>query len=238
MNKVCTKCKEPKLQSEYSNTQWTLKVSTCRDCVSLYNQEYRSKNAAKKLKADSEYRVKNRETINSSRRVENLTSDELKEHRSKTKIYRDKNKNRINEVRSKRKKERFAADSSYRIREAFGSHFRESLKLQGVEKKSSCFEILGYTFEELISCLESQFEPWMNWDNYGKYSTSTWSDSDQKTWTWQIDHIQPKANFTFTNDNHQEIKRCWALSNLRPYSAKQNNIDGGSKVRHKNRGKK
>lgn len=31
----------------------------------------------------------------------------------------------------------------------------------------------------------------------------------------------------------EEFKKCWALENLRPLSAKQNNYDGVSKTRHK-----
>jgi len=31
----------------------------------------------------------------------------------------------------------------------------------------------------------------------------------------------------------QVFRDCWALSNLRPYSAKQNQLDGATKLRHK-----
>jgi hypothetical protein len=31
----------------------------------------------------------------------------------------------------------------------------------------------------------------------------------------------------------ENFKKCWALENLRPYSAKQNIIDGVTRVRHK-----
>lgn len=32
----------------------------------------------------------------------------------------------------------------------------------------------------------------------------------------------------------EDFKKCWALSNLRPLCAKQNLIDGVTKIRHKN----
>lgn len=34
--------------------------------------------------------------------------------------------------------------------------------------------------------------------------------------------------------NEENFKKCWALSNLRPYSAKQNLLDGANRKRHKN----
>lgn len=66
----------------------------------------------------------------------------------------------------------------------------------------------------------------MNWANYGQYNASTWDDSDPSTWTWQIDHIIPRSKFTYESMKDSEFEKCWALNNLRPYSAKQNIIDG------------
>lgn len=86
--------------------------------------------------------------------------------------------------------------------------------------------------EKLKRHLEGQFESWMTWDNHGRYDVKTWNDNDQNTWTWQIDHIIPHSKFHYTSMENQEFKDCWALSNLRPYSAKQNVIDGTSRARH------
>jgi hypothetical protein len=72
----------------------------------------------------------------------------------------------------------------------------------------------------------------MNWSNWGKYVKKSWDDNDQATWKWQLDHIRPQSDFTCISMEEDSFQQCWALSNLRPYSAKQNNIDGGSRVRH------
>jgi hypothetical protein len=230
--KKCSKCAVQKDNLEYSLTEFVKNCSVCKKCVSEYNADWRRKNPDKKKQTDKNYRENNKEEINSQRRIENLTLEEILEIRAASKTYRDKNNVELNARRRKRKKERFATDPSYKIREVFGTHFRGSLKLKNIEKKSSCFDILDYTFDELKFHLESQFESWMSWENHGKYSAKNWNDNDSATWTWQIDHIIPKANFIFSNDDTIEIKKCWALSNLRPYSAKQNNIDGGTKIRH------
>jgi len=38
-------------------------------------------------------------------------------------------------------------------------------------KKYSIEKIIGCTFEEFKHHIECKFEPWMNWDNYGKYNS-------------------------------------------------------------------
>lgn len=91
---------------------------------------------------------------------------------------------------------------------------------------------MEYTLQDLKSHIEKQFEPWMNWNNQGKYDAKTWDDNDQSTWAWQLDHIIPNATFTYSSTNDESFKKCWSLDNLRPLSAKQNWLDGVSRKRH------
>lgn len=98
--------------------------------------------------------------------------------------------------------------------------------------KRTCIKYLPYTIQELKQHLENQFEPWMNWNNHGKY-TKNWNDQDSATWTWQIDHIIPSSTLPYTNMEEENFKKCWSLENLRPYSAKLNTIDGATRKRHK-----
>lgn len=70
------------------------------------------------------------------------------------------------------------------------------------------------------------------WHNWGIYDKNKWDDNDQSTWTWQIDHIIPLSEFKYTSFEDESFKKCWALENLRPYSAKQNFIDGVMRTRH------
>ena len=82
------------------------------------------------------------------------------------------------------------------------------------------------TLKQLKEHFESLFESWMNWDNLGKYNRKTWNDNAPTTWRWQIDHITPHSDFKYTSMDCDEFRECWNLSNLRPYSAKQNVKDG------------
>ncbi len=80
------------------------------------------------------------------------------------------------------------------------------------------FNILGYTFDDLVNHLESQFEPWMNWDNHGIYNPNRL--------TWQIDHIIPDSSFTYADVYDEDFKNSWALNNLRPLEAMKNMVKG------------
>ena len=53
-----------------------------------------------------------------------------------------------------------------------------------------------------------------------------WDDNDISTWTWQLDHIIPQSKLSYTSMEDDNFKKCWDLSNLRPYSAKKNILDG------------
>ena len=100
------------------------------------------------------------------------------------------------------------------------------LKKNNSSKKDSILKFLQYTIEELKMHLESLFEPWMNWNNYGVYRKCSWNDNDLLTWTWQLDHIIPQSALPYTSMEDDNFKKCWALENLRPLSSKENLLKG------------
>ena len=109
----------------------------------------------------------------------------------------------------------------------------KQIKSNGFSKSGkSTTKYLQYSFEELKKYLEKQFEPWMTWDNHGRYNSEIWDNNDQSTWTWQLDHIIPQSNLQYNSMEDNNFKKCWALENLRPYSAKQNWLDGILRIRH------
>ena len=64
---------------------------------------------------------------------------------------------------------------------------------------------MGCTGDELRQYLESKFEPWMTWENYGKRSTIK---------NWDIDHIIPCSKFDVECPVQQHA--CFHYSNLQP----------------------
>jgi hypothetical protein len=131
---------------------------------------------------------------------------------------------------SKRSKIRRKTDPAYRLRSNMSTIIYTALRERGSGKNGdSCWKFLPYTPGQLVAHIESLFSPWMTWQNHGKYDPKTWHDGDPATWTWQLDHIIPHSTFKYASMKSQEFQSCWALSNLRPYSAKQNILDSNSR---------
>jgi hypothetical protein len=139
--------------------------------------------------------------------------------------------------RNTRIKNRRVEDIFFRLRTIISSAIWEVLQRNGSSKAgNSCLKYLSYTFEELKQHIENQFEWWMNWNNQGVYNSKVWDDLDPTTWTWQLDHITPQSDLPYITMEEDNFKKAWALDNLRPYSAKQNVLDGITRIRHSKKG--
>lgn len=205
-------------------------VKYCSDCLKLRLKEKRTeaykKQDKEKLKERNRiYRIKNKEKENKrcrdkSKKYREKNRDKINE---KSRIYRINNKEKINKTIKKYRENNFWV----KIRSAISCRINETLKLQGVSKNgTSCLFKLDYTIQQLMSYLESKFELWMTWSNWGKYDPKIWDDNDPATWTWQIDHIIPCSELKYDSMDHPNFIKCWSLENLRPLSAKQNFLDG------------
>lgn len=79
---------------------------------------------------------------------------------------------------------------------------------QTINLNKAIFAYLPYTAEQLKQHIESLWEEWMSWDNYGRFHP------EHKT--WQIDHVIPQSKLSFSNFEDESFQKLWALSNLRP----------------------
>jgi hypothetical protein len=77
----------------------------------------------------------------------------------------------------------------------------------GSKKGESVMKYLPYTIAALKEHIERQFEPWMTWDNHGE---------------WHIHHIKPHSKLPYKSMNDTNFHICWALENLMPLEAKEN----------------
>ena len=194
-------------------------------------------------KKDDIYYENNKESILEKRRlyyIENKSdiikrnNEYQKNNRDKRRLYEAKrrleNKEQINEVKSKYDSNKRKNDFSFKLRKDVSRMVNLSLNKTGNSKNNrSLLNYLPYSIQELKEHLEKQFEPWMSWNNWGKYKLKTWDNNDQLTWTWQIDHIVPQSKLSYISMEDENFKKCWSLGNLRPLSAKQNIIDGNRK---------
>lgn len=148
--------------------------------------------------------------------------------------YKKNNIEKINLYKRMYNKQKYHADPNNKIRTVISKAIRQGLIRQDSSKCGGlCMDFLQFTIEELKRHLESKFESWMNWSNYGPYR-KTWDDNNQLTWTWQIDHIIPHSMFIYNSMQDNEFKKCWSIENLRPLCSKQNCIDGVLRLRHLN----
>jgi hypothetical protein len=83
-------------------------------------------------------------------------------------------------------------------------------------------ETLGYDKDKLLEHIESQFEDWMSWENWGR----TRKDSNGRH--WEIDHIIPRSSCKAEEVSDPNFKKIWNLKNLRPLCAKKNNMKGAT----------
>lgn len=172
------------------------------------------------LKKSATYKSKNRKKVATKQRqyYKGHKQERADYHK---RWYQDNKEQVLERVKSNLYKRR-KTDLLFALKEKISTRVAVAIR----KHSSPIVKYLPYTLQELKKHLESLFEPWMTWDNYGVYRANLWSDKDTSTWTWQIDHIIPHSKFHYTSMEDQEFKDCWALSNLRPYSAKQNVIDG------------
>lgn len=88
---------------------------------------------------------------------------------------------------------------------------RIHVALRKTQKASHTLDLVGCTRSELVTHIESQFQPGMSWENRR---------------LWHLDHIRPCASFDLTDPEQQRL--CFHFSNLRPLWA-GDNLRKGSK---------
>lgn len=138
----------------------------------------------------------------------------------------------VKKQRRETEKKRFNSRPDLKLNRVIKAQITNELKKHGKKKDGkSTFKYLPYSVEELKAHIESQFEKWMNWDNWGIYSKDEWNDNDMSTWTWQIDHIVTRNELPYKSMEDENFTICWSLSNLRPLNAKINIIEGARRLK-------
>src|ERR1700723_3439162 len=121
--------------------------------------------------------------------------------------YYHNNKDKVRRYCNQYNKDRRKDDPIYAIRASVSSSINIYLKSKNSSKNGNSISMyLSYSIQELKNHLEIQFEPWMSWENYGRYDPETWDDNDPATWTWQLDHIIPHSTFHYTSMEDQAFR--------------------------------
>lgn len=204
---ICKSCKNKKQKLYYlknkdrinkkSRDVWPIKRTETLKRV----RKYYMKNKEKIKKLKREYYNDNKEKCNE--RAKAWKADNRQKVNAKERARYAKNKKTIcKKLNAKRR-----GNLNLRLSNNMARYIGKALN--GAKGNHHWEKIVGYTVQELIAHLESQFVGVMAWDNYGKYG-------------WHIDHIIPISAFNYTNMKHMDFKKCWVLSNLQPMWAKDN----------------
>jgi hypothetical protein len=199
--KICSSCNELKsLENFYKGKNYKDgHIGQCKSCKDIINKDYKEKNQEKfkeynrsndRKEYSKKYYIQNKENILIKSKDYYENNKELVKNNSKKYIYK-KRKN----------------DNLFRLKESISKILRRSF-LSKVEDKNI---IIGISLIDLKIYLESKFEPWMTWENYGKYN-------GEFNYGWDIDHIRPLSIAT-TED---EIIKLNHYTNLQPLCSKIN----------------
>ncbi|MCG2690122.1 hypothetical protein L6252_02470, partial [Candidatus Parcubacteria bacterium] len=201
--------------------------SRLRKKMQLFSKKWYQKNKKNIRLKQKEYYQKNKEKIltyhkkwytENKKKVLQATKEYYHKKwmpiQQRHKNYYQKNKEKVLQYKGEWQKHRKKVDPKYHLDENMGTAIWASLKNKKAGQKWE--SLVGYTLEELIGCLEKQFDKKMVWENYGNY--------------WVIDHVKPKTLFQYTSSNDMEFQQCWALKNLQPLE-KIENIKKGNRYK-------
>lgn len=174
--------------------------------ISEYNKTYRLNHKEYFMTKNKEYHIINKENI-SERKRKYYQENKEKIRQQKRKYYLE-NKEKINKQSVKHVNERKKIDVLFKLKSNIRGLIISSIKLKGYRKNSKTNEILGCSFDEFKKYLESKFEPWMNWNNYGNWNGCP----NEKEIAWDIDHIIPISSAV----NKEELIKLNHYTNLQP----------------------
>jgi hypothetical protein len=161
-----------------------------------YQKQWRAKNKDKVKKWRKEYNERN-------------PGNEKKfsaEWRKRNPTYMEQWRKENKEYNSEWVKIRRNADPLFKLKYDIRESIRRSFKKKKFNKNSPTQNILGCTIEEFKQHIESQFEPWMNWNNRGSRKVTSFNQG------WDIDHIIPISSAK----TEEDVIRLNHYTNLRP----------------------
>lgn len=192
MEKICINCNEGKDLDRFDKSNRTKDGyrNQCRHC--LYTKR---KNRILKLTYEEreELRLKTNE-LNRKYRSERSEESKLKEKDRRRKYHL----------------ERLENDPLYKLKIAYSRRINKCIKRFNI-KNTDFLNDLGCSLEELKIHIESKFEYWMNWENYGKYN-------GELNHGWDIDHILSLSHAK----TDLEFNKLCHYTNLQPLCSKIN----------------
>jgi len=153
------------------------------------------------------YREDNKLEINKKKREQYYENHE--EEKEKSRAWKKRNPEKVSEYnrgyKSGYEKNRRENDPLYNVSRTVRNLIKCSIYHKGFTKNSRTFEILGCSYKEFKEHIESQWEDWMSWDNYGLYN-------GKENCGWEYDHIIPVSSA----ECEEDIYKLNHYSNIQP----------------------
>lgn len=215
--KICSKCNIEKPLTDFYNKKESKdgKVTKCKICNNLNKKEYYKLNKEDillrvkkyqsinnkdiKIKQQNYYQANKTQLKTKNKEYTKNNASSINEYiknyreinkikiKEQDKIYRKNNRKKLNIKSRIFKKERLKTDNLFKLRVRISGNIRGSFKRAKHIKNSKTQDILGCSFIEFKQHIESKFESWMTWDNYGNPKDGI-LELDK---TWDLDHIMP-----------------------------------------------
>ena len=199
MKKVCQACKVEKSTDLFYRKKDTRdgRTSKCKECINLDRKNERHlKNKDKPPREPKSPEYHREYQRNYREKNKDILKVKAKERLARRKEHRRKY---MRDYMARRRKEDPIFCLDRRIRALITKSFRSN----GYTKNHKAAVILGCTFEEFVSHIESLFLEGMSWDNRDR---------------WHLDHITPASWAT----NEEEVIRLNHYTNFQPLWAEDN----------------
>ncbi|MDO8943865.1 MAG: hypothetical protein Q7U75_11825 [Desulfobacterales bacterium] len=196
----CTRCRLPKRPEEMSPAG----RCRCRPCRREDTREYNARPdvAERERERLRQYREDHRDMLLERYRQHYLDNAEYRKAR-----IRQWQKNNPEKCTAyhRETRHRRAAAGPLSAAERIDTRMRQGIweALRGLKAGRRWETLVGYTLGDLIARLEGTFSEGMNWENYGKGPGR-----------WSIDHIVPRAAFSYETAEDPAFLECWELANL------------------------
>jgi hypothetical protein len=222
-SKLCRTCSEVKFISEFGKDKNKKDGLTtqCKVCRNNKSKQYRDLHNDKEKLRLQQWRALNKDKVTLNNKKWNLENKESKninyknwyQNNKETKKisdieWRTKNIEKVRKYHNKYVKESSIKNPLFKLKRIARRIIYNSFNNKNFIKTNITHEILGCSFEEFKQHLESLWEPWMNWDNYGNPKDAIVEPNK----TWDIDHIIPLA----TAKTEDDVYRLNHYTNLQP----------------------
>lgn len=202
--------------------------SKCRPCEKAYNLKWQRANVEHVRKKNAEWARANKDIKRAIDARRDKAANLLRAKRPEAMALARATKRREYErrrdillprvkawaVANRETRRKYASQPHVRLHNNTSRAIRASIQLNKAGR--SWESLVGYTRGDLVMHLERQFADGMTWENYGK---------------WEIDHIRPRASFSFARPEDPQFLECWALGNLQPLWMAENRKKGARLAR-------